>query len=189
MPNGPATSEVERLSGVERQFLPDEQQIVDGEPQTITQSPMPLIELAEPDKRMAPMPVTIAPTAEAIATGAAMPTYFVGQPILIVNRYNGGVQDWQELIRWDIPVGLFGDLHEMALQSSDDAHTRYRVVLGNMDQNLPTDRQTSTPLTWPWRNTKIPGGTAVYIQVRSTDGTVITVDGSITGTLTSLLGV
>lgn len=177
-------SEVEKLSGVETQLTPDEQQIVDGEPQTLTQAPMPLIEVAEPDKRIAPLPVTIAPVAEGgvVPSGAAAPVVIPGMPILVVNRYVGGSQDWQDLVRWDIPVGLIGDLHEISVLSNDNAHTRYQVFLANLNMNLPTDRPTTTPQNWPWRDTSIPGGYSVWVQVRSTDGTVITVDGSITGT-------
>ena len=86
-------------------------------------------------------------------------------------------------MRWDIPMGFTGDLHEISLLSDQDSKTRYRLVIGNIDQHLPTDRQTSTPLEMPWRRTVIPGGTSVYVEVVSPDGTTITVDGMITGSV------
>lgn len=177
-------SEVEKLSGVGQQLTPEEEQIADGEPQTITQSPMPLVEIAQPDQRMEPLPVTAYPAAEAVAAaGVGAAPLIIGQPILVLNRFSGGNVEWQELVRWDIPMGVLGDLHEISLLSDDDAHTRYRLILANVDQGLPLDRAMPTPATWPWRDTKVPGGTSVYVQVRSTDGTVIQVDGSITGTV------
>ena len=45
-------SEVEQQSGKRRQPTPEELQIVGGEGQTHTQFPMPLIEIAELDKRV-----------------------------------------------------------------------------------------------------------------------------------------
>jgi hypothetical protein len=79
-----------------------------------------------------------------------------------------------------------GDLHEIAIVSSDDTHTRYRFILANVDQNVPTDRATTTPWTGPWRNVKIPPGFTIRVDVMSTDGTVVTVDGSISGSLSPL---
>lgn len=177
-------SEVVNLSGVEKQLTPEEQQIVEGEPQTVTQSPMPLIEITEPEKRIAPLPTTITPTAEVTAATAAT-TYFVGQPVLVLNRYTGNSVDWQELVRWDIPEGLVGDLHEISLLSNSDVDTRYQIILANVDMQVPLDRATSTPFSPPWRDTKIPGGTSVIVRVRSAVGNAIIVDGSISGTLRS----
>lgn len=178
-------SEVEKLSGVEQQVAPEELQLVDGEPQTITQAPMPLIEVTEPEKRVEPLPVTAVPTAEAVIPATTLSTgvILVGQPVAQVNRYSGAHTDWVELIRWDIPVGYIGDLHEFSLLSDNDTKTRYRVWLANINQEWPTDRLTTTPLTLPFRNTKIPGGTSVYIEILSTDGTSIIIEASLSGTV------
>ncbi|GAH63983.1 unnamed protein product, partial [marine sediment metagenome] len=42
---------------------------------------------------------------------------------------------------------------------------------------------TTTPQEHKWDRTVLPGGTAVWVEVRSTDGTPIIVDGSLTGTV------
>jgi hypothetical protein len=191
-PNAPSQGvvEVEKLSGVDRQFTPEELQLVDGETQTITRAPMPLIPVEEPSKTEAPLPAGPAfPPYSAPITetgGVAAPAALFTYPILRSNRYSGGDTTWQELLRWDIPDGWIGDLSELAISSSDDAHTRYRIILANVDQNVPTDRATTTPWNGPWRNIKIPPGFTVRVDVMSTDGTVITVDGSITGSITPL---
>lgn len=179
-------TEVEKLSGVEKQLTPEEQQIVDGEPQTITRAPAPIIEIAEPERRMEPLPVSAVPTAEAVipAVTTAAGVVVVGQPVAKAYRLESFTeQDWRELIRWDVPVGYIGDLHELSWLSSNDAKTRYRVWLANIDQQWPTDRQTTTPLTLPFRDSKIPGGTSIYIEVRTTDGTSINVEASLSGTV------
>lgn len=178
-------TQVEKLSGVERQLTPEEQQIVDGEPQVITQAPAPLIEVAEPEKRIEPLPVTAVPTAEAIipAITTVAGAIVVGQPVAKWDKFTGGDQDWRELIRWDVPLGYIADLHELSILSDNDTKTRYRVWLANIDQQWPTDRVTTTPLTLPFRDTKVPGGTSVYIEVRSTDGTSINVEASLSGSV------
>jgi hypothetical protein len=193
-PNEPAQSVVEigRVSGVERQLTPEEQQFVDGELQTITQEPMPLIPLEEPPKTEPTLPAGAPyPTGYPIITPAGAPAAPGGAPavpftypILRMNRYSGTDTSWQELVRWDIPDGWVGDLSEISINSSDDTHTKWRFILANVDQNVPTDRPISTPWTGPWRNVRVPGGFTIRVDVCSTDGTLITVDGSITGSVT-----
>ncbi len=194
-PNEPAQQVVEigRVSGIGRQLTPDEQQFVDGELQTITRAPMPTIPLEEPPKKEATLPAGAAyPTGytpitegggEAGAVGPIIPYTY---PILRINRYSGTETTWQVLAAWDIPDGWIGDLHEISINSDDDDHTRWRIILANVDQNIPTDRPMSTPWTGPWRDIKIPPGFSVRIDVMSTDGTAITADASITGSITAL---
>ena len=172
-------------TGTIQQLVPVVEQIVDGEPQLPSRPSSPLVTITEPEKRAAPMPVAPRPplpSAEQIAQQQAYQQLY-GGPVLKVNRYSGGDKDWVELIRWDVPIGYTGDLHQISLVSSNDAKTRYRVFLANVDQNIPTDRQTLTPVTWPWDRSVLPGGYAVWVEVRSTDATPIVVDGMLTGTV------
>ncbi|MBA7698376.1 hypothetical protein ES703_107053 [subsurface metagenome] len=172
-------------TGTIQQLVPGVEQIVDGEPQLPSRPSSPLVTITEPEKRVAPMPVAPRPplpSTEQIAQQQAYQQLY-GGPVLKVNRYSGTDQDWVELVRWDIPIGYTGDLHQISLVSSNDAKTRYRVFLVNVDQGIPTDRQTVTPVTWPWDRTVLPGGYAVWVEVRSTDGTPIVVDGMLTGTV------
>ena len=87
------------------------------------------------------------------------------------------------LVRWDIPDSFIGDLENIAVLSDNDAKTRLRIVINGVDQNLPTDKQITTPNDWDWnKTTALPGGSSVTVEVRSTDGTSINVDATITGT-------
>lgn len=175
-------------AGIATQLPPDIEQVVGAEGQTAQTGPPPVIGL--PEKRIAPLPskgviTTVTPTineaGEVIET-AVGPVVIPEYPILKVNRYSGTAKEYQELVRWDIPAGYIGDLHEISLVSDNDSVTRYRVIIGNFDQQLPTDRATQTPVSFPWRKNTIPGGSTVYIAVLSTDGTSINVDGMISGT-------
>jgi|GEM_PF-2645489 len=168
-----------------QQLIPTDEQIVDGEPQLPTRPSSPLVEVEQTEKRMSPMPVSPRPPLPSQEEVAEQQAYqlLYGGPVLKVNRYSGTDLDWVELVGWLVPIGYTGDLHEISLLSDNDEKTRYRVFLANVDQQVPTDRQTSTPLTLPWERTILPGGSSIRIDVRSTDGTAIVVDGTITGTV------
>jgi len=172
-------------TGEIEQLTPGVEQVVSGEPQVPSRPPSPLVEVAQPEKRTEPLPVVPRaplPSAQQIVEQQAQQALY-GIPVVRLNRFSGSDQDWIELVRWDIPVGFTGDLHEISLLSDNDSKTRYRLVIGNIDQGIPTDRQTNTPLEMPWRRTVLPGGTSVYVEVRTTDGTAIIVDGMITGSV------
>lgn len=173
-------------TGKLEQLVPTEEQIVDGEPQVPTRPSSPLVEIEETEKRTKPPPAAPRPPlptpAQIQERRAELELY--GQPIVAWDRWTGTDQEWRVLVRWDIPFGFTGDLHEISLQSDNDAKTRWRIVLGNIDQNIPTDRQLATPVTMPWRKTVLPGGSSILIEVRTTDGeTSINVDGLITGSV------
>ncbi len=176
---------VQEATGIIRQLVPEEEQIVRDEPQIPSRPSSPLIEIEPPEKRVVPMPVSPRPplpTVEEVAAQQAYQTIY-GGPVLKVNRYSGNTQDWVELLRWDVPLGYTGDLHTISLLSNNDEKTRYRIFLANVEQDIPTDRQTITPQEHKWDRTVLPGGSAVFVEVRSTDGTPIIVDGSLTGTV------
>lgn len=174
----PGTGELEQL-------VPIEEQIVAGEPQLPTRPSSPLVPLKEEEKRMAPTPTAPRPAmpgAAQIAEQQAIQAIY-GTPVLKWNQYIGGDKEWRELVRWDIPSGYVGDLHEIALQSSNDAETRWRIVIANQDQDIPTDRTLATPTSFKWDRGILPGGTSVFVEIVSTVGNSITVDGSITGSV------
>lgn len=185
MANG---SELLQVTGEPVQLTPESEQVTPQEVQPIPGQALgePPV-LAEPDKRTPPIPdtgaITVTPSYTPAQIQALQTARIVqGWPVLKLNRYTGTDKEWQELIRWEIPLGRTGDLHQLSLLSSNDAKTRYQVVLANIDQTLPLERQTSTPWDAPWRDTVIPGESACYVLVRSTDGTSITVDGMMSGT-------
>lgn len=177
-------NEVARLSGTQRQLGPEELQNVDGELQTVTQSPMPLIEIAEPEKREPPGPVSpYGPEAHGAISPVARAAATVAFPILRLTRYSAGDTSFVTLLSWEIPGGFVGDLREISLKSDNDNNTRYRISIGGADMQIPTDRPTSTPLTMKWGSNMVPGPSSILIEVLSVDGSVITVDAMITGVL------
>jgi len=176
---------VSETTGVEHQLGPEEEQVVGTEGQEAREPPDTVLpRLEEPDKRVAPLPArpraALPPPAQ-IQEEVARQT-LSGWPILAINRYTGTDADWQMLVRWDIPEDYTGDLHEISLLSDDDANTRYRIYISDRIQDVPVDRQISTPVSMPWRGGVIPGPTSVTVEVRSVGSATINVDAFITGT-------
>ena len=172
-----ATGEAEQLS-------PEDLQVVGTEIQEPTLPGAPPFRIEQEEKREPPLPVAPRPAPSAVEVEEQQVAQAIfGVPVLKVNRYSGANQDWQSLVRWDIPEGRTGDLHEISLLSDNDTVTRYRIVIGNVDQELPTDRATSTPLDLKWQRGVLPGGTSVHVEVLSQTGVTIQVDGMIAGTV------
>jgi len=174
----PATGELEQLE-------PIEEQVVDGEPQLPTRPGSPLVPLIVEEKRAVPTPTAPRPALPSVSEVEAAETIqnIYGTPVLKWNRLEETSKEWRELVRWDIPIGFTGDLHEIALQSDNDAKTRWRVVIANRDQDIATDRQLTTPVAFRWDRGVLPGGKSVWVDFLSSDGTAIIVDGSITGSV------
>jgi hypothetical protein len=168
----------------------DELQLIEQIEDGASQTGPGIIEVAGEDKRIAPIAgegIRVTMTGPEIVIGqpgstAAAPE-LVGFPVLRWTRYASGDIQWRELLSWQIPDGYVGDLHEISVQSDNDAKTRYRITIAEIDMQIPIDRELSTPADLPWRDVKIPGPATVMVEVRSTDGTTITVDGLITGTI------
>ena len=168
------TNLVSALTGPNQQFGPGQEQAGPGQLQTVTSAPMPLIPVGLPETRSPYLDLGSLPVAN-------LPS--VAVPAVVLNQYSGNDQTWQVLIEWDIPETVYGNLKEISLLSNNDAKTRYRMFLANINQNLPTDRPTSTPVSWPFPDNQIPGGTSVRIDCLSVDGTAIVVNGTLSGIL------
>lgn len=172
-------------TGELQQLVPEEEQITDGEPQLQTRPGSPLVHLEEEEKRTKPTPTAPRPSlpSEEEVEDAETIQAIYGTPVLRWNRLTDTKKEFQELLRWDIPVGYTGDLHEIALKSSSDSKTRWKIVIAGVDQDVPTDRQLTTPVNFPFQRGVLPGGTSIYVAFMSSDGTSITVDGTITGSV------
>jgi hypothetical protein len=172
-------------TGPARQLTGEELQIGGSEVQA-PDLPGVLPRIEEPPRREPPGPARPSAPPGPPLTGEQFQDLLrrqqtVGLPVLFVNRYEGGDQTFQELVRWDIPQGLVADLHEISLATNLASRTRYRIIVGNREMSLP-DRQMGALLAFPFRANVIPGGTSITVEVRSTDGTPITVDSFISGT-------
>jgi hypothetical protein len=110
------------------------------------------------------------------STGAA---YSRGVPIAKVDRYSGGSTSYQTLVSWTVSVGKSGMLKEVSMITSDYDHTYFRLTIAGTKQF--EDKLIQGPLTLPFPDNRLEAGSVVLLECRSTNGTSITVDGSITG--------
>lgn len=99
-----------------------------------------------------------------------------GDPVTVPGYYAGSDITYQELAKWDIPVGYYGVLHEVSFTA--DSLALYRFTIGGTQQF--TDLQLTMPLTLPLPANKLNGNQSLILEVRSAGG-AIAVNGSITG--------
>lgn len=178
-------NQIAQLTGLPLQLPASNLQPVPARQQTVTQPPMPLIQVALPEKR-SPYIDTGLSGSEDYATAASAATesnVAFRLPMVIINRYSGTDKNWQRLVEWDVDPDLVGELKEISFVSSNDSVTRYRIYIANLLQSIPYDRQTTTPIRLRFPVNNLPGGSTVRVDVLSTDGTSIDVDGLITGVL------
>lgn len=178
------TTTQEDRSGLRRQLDPEEEQVVGTEGQIAQEPGEPLPVLGDIDRIEPPLPARSSVSFSLLPGLTAEETLqrvqLGGLPVLFMNRYEGVEANWQMLARWDVLTGVLGDLHEISLATNNSAKTRYRILIANREMSIP-DRQVAALLAFPFRNNNIPGPTSVTIEVRSTDGTTIIVDGFIVG--------
>lgn len=97
----------------------------------------------------------------------------------IVNRYTGVDTGYQVLCQWTVTAARTGQLAEvsMTVDNFDKAVWSLTVgaeviMLGDIIQNA---------LTLPFADVSLSAGTDVILSVKSSDGTAIVADGSISG--------
>lgn len=89
--------------------------------------------------------------------------------------------EYQKVVEWTIPAQHTGELHEIAMATSNYTKTHFRLVLAGEEQWA--DEILVAPLTQPFRGNKLFENTVVGIYAKSSDGTSITVYAAIAGKL------
>ena len=104
-----------------------------------------------------------------------------GTPISRVARLpTSDTVNYQTVATWTVASGRDGDLHEVSLFTDDFARTQWRLTIAGTQQW--TDVLVGTSLSIPFRQNRLSAGDIVLLEARSTDGTLVTADGSISGT-------
>lgn len=105
-----------------------------------------------------------------------------GRPVAVVDTYSGSdisyktVAEWRVGDMWGLEKGVIEEV-SMATNEYDKTHFR----LSAMGKVLFKDRKLERPLTLLFPPHEIPWGEYITLGCKSTDGTNIKVDGSITG--------
>lgn len=104
---------------------------------------------------------------------------YSGTPIAKLGRYDGASEEYQTIVSWTVPSGKTGVLFEVSMVTSNFAKTHFKLTIGSDEQF--SDKKIQAALTLPWKDNKLAAATVVLLEAKSTDGTAIVVDGSITG--------
>lgn len=105
----------------------------------------------------------------------------LGRPISKADDVTTTSQAYVDLIKWEIPAQHTGELVEISMATTDYTKTQFRLVLANEEQW--TDKGIVSALTQRFRGNRLTEKMIVLIQAKSTDGTSITVRGTIAGKL------
>lgn len=104
-----------------------------------------------------------------------------GSPVCRFDRYSGTSTSYVTVVTWTVPANTEGVLHEIALVAKDVAsyaHAQWRITAGTVQLS---DKPALAALTIPFPPNRLATGHVVKVEVKSDDGTAITVDASISG--------
>lgn len=104
-----------------------------------------------------------------------------GDPVSRIGRYSGSDTSYHTVTSWPVSAGKRGILKEISMASDNYAKTMFKLSVAGSD--IWTDKQVQSVLSVPFSGNLagLEGGESVVLQAKSTDGTAITVDGSIAG--------
>lgn len=96
-----------------------------------------------------------------------------------VDRYSGNLQTYQTLVSWTVSAGRTGYLGQVSMVTDNDTKTHFRLTIAGSEKFA--DRLLQAPLTLTYPDLRLDAGATVLLEVKSTDGSAITVDGEIAG--------
>lgn len=110
--------------------------------------------------------------------------YYISQdtavPIAKLDRYSGTDQTYKTVVSWTITSGKRGTLKEVSMITDNYTKTQFKLTIAGTVQF--ENKYLQSPLTLPFpEDSVLQAEEVVLLQCKSTDGTSIVVDGSITG--------
>jgi hypothetical protein len=93
-------------------------------------------------------------------------------------RYTGTDTTYQTVVSWTVSADKLGELKEITILSSNYAKTVVKVTIGGVTWATDWTVQAAMPLVF--EDLKLAAGSVVKVEVKSSDGTSITVDAVIT---------
>jgi hypothetical protein len=102
-----------------------------------------------------------------------------GTSIAKLDRYTGTDTSYKTVVSWTVSTGKLGELKEVSMLSDTYAKTQFKLTIAGVEQFK--DKVIQASLTLPFAENKLSAGDIVLLEAQSTDGTSITVDGSISG--------
>lgn len=100
-------------------------------------------------------------------------------PIVKEGRYSGADQIYQTLVSWTVAADRVGTLKEISWVMDSPDFAQFQLTIAGTV--IFTDWSPQATVDLPLPDVKLLAGVVVLLEVRSTDGTSIEVDGLITG--------
>lgn len=94
-------------------------------------------------------------------------------------RYSGSDTTYQTVASWTVETGKIGELKEITLLSDEYDYTQFKVTVGSIVFANNWQVQAAMPLIF--EDLRLPAGSVVKVEAKSTDGTAIVVDAIIVG--------
>jgi len=104
-----------------------------------------------------------------------LPEYAVSE----VDRYSGAATEYQTVVSWTVSSSRLGILKEVSMVSDNYDKTLFKLTIAG--EVKFEDVEIQTTLSLPYPDLVLAPGQQVLLEAKSSDGTSITVDGSITG--------
>lgn len=96
-----------------------------------------------------------------------------------IGRYTGTATTYQTLASWTVAAAKTGELKEILILSDNYAKTSIQITIAGTVFKTAWIMQNAMPLIY--EDLKLAAGKVVLVEVKSTDGTSITVDCAIVG--------
>lgn len=111
---------------------------------------------------------------------------YEGTPFAELDRYGPGTDEtYQTVVSWTVTEGYQGVLEEVAFMTSNYSKTHFQLTIAGTVQF--TDKLVQAACSFPWKSgNKLDSESVVLLECKSTDGSSITVDGSITGKILTM---
>lgn len=105
----------------------------------------------------------------------------LGRPVSKLDDVTTTSQTYVDIVDWEIPAGHTGELVEVWMATTDYDKTQFRLELANVEQWR--DKYLVSAFTQRFKGNRLTETMKVLIQAKSSDGSGLTVYGSIAGKL------
>lgn len=107
------------------------------------------------------------------------PSSLTEDALALLDRYSGSATTYQTVVSWTVPAGKAGVLSEVEMESDTYAKTLWQLTIAGEVEF--TNKAIQGPLALIFPNVNLAAGAVVLLEAKSSDGTAIVADGTITG--------
>ena len=129
--------------------------------------------------RDAPDGVLIIEIGITLGNDVVPPSSLTELSIASLSRYSGSATTYQTVVSWTVAAGKAGALTEVEMESDTYAKTLWQLTIAGVVKF--TDKFIQGPLTLIFPDVNLAAGAVVLLEAKSSDGTAIVADGTITG--------